>query len=254
MKDNEVPIAYYKTKLTTEIKEIFGIDVRGQTPVLRLKKSEGMPNFVEIPNLTRDIRIGVRVVCANKGMVETPVLAHISVGFRVVKRDPPETLVFKSEHKSERSPVTEVWSVEKAWSDSFFKRDYNELLLLLNRMTLKSGNFLSIVSLVSALTPLNMQQQFSENGICVVSDFANKHFISSATPLVGVFRLKYTSRDSRFSNSEQKIGYIPKAWTLRDLSAWLVVSDRFPTLKEAKQIQSKIHERNDGIQNLEERD
>lgn len=157
MKDNEVPIAYYKTKLTTEIKEIFGIDVRGQTPVLRLKKSEGMPNFVEIPNLTRDIRIGVRVVGANKGMVETPVLAHISVGFRVVKRDPPETLVFKSEHKSERSPVTSVWSVEKAW-------------------------------------------------------------------------------------------------TLRDLSAWLVVSDRFPTLKEAKQIQSKIHERNDGIQNLEERD
>ena len=241
MKDTEIPIAYYKTKLATEIKEIFGIDVRDQTPVLRLRKDGREANFLEIPILTRKIGIGIDSASA-------------LVGFRVVKRGSPETLVFKSEHKSERSPVTSVWSVEKAWSDSFFKRDYNELLLLLNRMTLKSGNFLSIVSLVSALTPLKKKQELSENGVSVVSDFANQHFIANATPLVCVSRLKYTSRDSRFSSSEQKIGYIPKAWTLRDLSAWLVVSDRFSTLNEAKQIQAKIHERNAGLQNLEERD
>ena len=253
MNENDFPFVDYQLKLETEIKEIFGIDVREQVPVLRKTRFElEEPNFVEIPNLTRKIQIGVQSVkpmSLNQNVVEKPVWVNLFVGWsRPVYN--PERLVFRCE----RSPGTAAWSLYNDWSDSFFKRGYDELLLLLNRMKTDSGNFLAIANLVSTLSPLNKGQQLSEREVAVVSDFINQYFILKVSTLTECFRIQHVSTRSRFSSPEHKIGYVPKSWTLKEFAKWLLVSDRFPTLKEAKQIQAKIHKRNDGIQDLKERD
>ena len=105
MNENDFPFVDYQLKLKTEIKEIFGIDVREQVPVLRKTRDDlEEPDFVEIPNLTRKIHIGVQSVkpmSLNQNVVEKPVWVNLFVGWsRPVYN--PERLVFRCE----RSPGT----------------------------------------------------------------------------------------------------------------------------------------------------
>ena len=239
MNENDFPFVDYQLKLETEIKEIFGIDVREQVPVLRKTRDDlEEPDFVEIPNLTRKIQIGVQSVKPmnlNHGVVEKPLWVNLFVGWSLPGYN-PETLVFMCV----RSPGTAAWSMYKDWSDSFFKREYDELLFLLNRMKTDSGNFLAIANLVSTLSPLNKGQQLSEREVAVVSDFVNQYFIlEPPRTLTECSRIEYVDKRSRFSSPEHKMGYVPKFWTLKEFSKWLLVSNRFPTLPEAKAFQKE---------------
>lgn len=243
MKDHEDKKDYYQQKIDTEIKAIFGVDVIGQKLVLR-KTRPYLPfnDFIEIPNLTREILVpNTDRFSADKQLVT----ARMAVGFRISK-SVLRTMTFRCDIPE----IKQSYSTEKNIKDSFWQKDYNELLSLFRHMD-KDYYWYSVVLLVSALRPSPKKQNVSERESSILVGFVNNYMLENLSPLKGVSKILYKNRgDYR----ELYNGYIPKLWTLKDLAAWLLVADRLPTLKEAKQIQTKIHKLNDEIKNLEERD
>lgn len=242
MKDHEDKKDYYQQKIDTEIKAIFGVNVIGQKLFLR-KTRRYLPfnDFIEIPNLTREIQVpNTDRFSADKQLVT----ARMAVGFRISK-SVLRTMTFRCDIPE----IKQSYSTEKNIKDSFWQKDYNELLSLFRHMDKDYywHSWHSVVLLVSALRPLPKNQNVSEREFSIPVGFINNYILENVSPLKGVSKISYKNRG--VSRELYNNGYIPKLWTLKDLAAWLLVADRLPTLKEARVFQGELQIKNNQLYN-----
>lgn len=226
----------------TDINRVFGIDIKPEIlkPIntnVSVSDLSAREDFLEILPLTRNIRVPDPDI----GGGRISFTAKLAVGFPILERN--ET-VQRLAFRCDIIPGNVSHVFEREFSDSFWQRENMDFMPIVEKILFKTNNsallkrralgFKSTLSVASVLSPLQRQQRLTDKEVSVLSDFLNTHSVTysnSGNETAKIKGLKVSPPVKICS------GYLPNIWTLKDLAAWVLVTDRWPTLSEARKLQ-----------------
>lgn len=107
---------------------------------------------------------------------------------------------------------------------------------------LPGKSFLFAAAIIGHTKEVSSTKPLSEREISILVDFISSHYYNHFIPLKsdGITHFGITKIANSFGSiGEDILGYLPMAWSLKDLASWLLVCGRLPTMEEAKKFQKE---------------
>lgn len=247
------------------INRVFGVDLKPEmlTPIntndsgsYRSEKE----NFLVIEPLTRNISVPDHDIGERISFT-----AKLSVGFPILERNEN---VQKLAFRCDITPYMTSYVFERKSSDPFWQRENMDFMPIVEEIFLKTNlgrsfsgsgkvsllkrrsmELKSTLSVASVLSPLKKRHALTDKEVTVLVDFINGYSVTYSDSKNGLSKIKGLKVNTPI---EIYSGYLPKLWTLKDLAAWVLVTERWPTFTEARKLQhEKQLKMNKPMANLE---